>query len=114
MICSKIGISCPHPVTRDQNYVFVMMPFKGFDNVYFTIQTTVQGMKSGNGENFICHRADEKYTTKAIWCKNICSNIRKAKYLIVHTTGKNANVFYELGFSHALETTTAIFLLPLP
>lgn len=110
MLCSKIGSSCPHPVTRDENFVFVMMPFKGFEPVYYTIQTTVQGLKSANGENFICHRADERYTTFSIWCKNICANIRKAKYLIVDTTGKNANVFYELGFAHALETTTAILI----
>jgi tetratricopeptide (TPR) repeat protein len=110
MLCSKIGGQCPHPVSRDENFVFVMMPFKGFENVYLIIQTTVQGMKSANGKNFICLRADEKYTTFSIWCKNICANIRKAKYLIVDTTGKNANVFYELGFSHALETTKAILI----
>ena len=107
MHCSKIGGDCPHPVRQEDNFVFVMMPFKGFDNIYYTIQSAVKGV---GGKNFECMRADEKYTTFAIWCQNICKNIRRAKYLIVDTTGRNPNVFYELGFSHALENTRAILI----
>jgi tetratricopeptide (TPR) repeat protein len=55
-------------------------------------------------------RADERYTNFAIWCKKICANIRQAKYLIVDTSGKNPNVFYELGFAHALENTRTILI----
>jgi tetratricopeptide (TPR) repeat protein len=84
-----------------------MMPFKGFDNIYDAIQLAVEGIE---GKSFKCMRADEKYTNVSIWCKNICRHIRQAKYLIVDTTGKNPNVFYELGFSHALENTKAILI----
>jgi hypothetical protein len=107
MICSKIGSECPHPVVRDNHLVFVMMPFAGFDNVYYAIQTAVEGIE---GKNFRCLRADDKFTTFQIWCRNICKNIRKAKYLVVDTTERNPNVFYELGFSHALESTRAILI----
>jgi tetratricopeptide (TPR) repeat protein len=110
MLCSKIGGACSHPVDQDNKFVFVLMPFnpqESFDNIYFTIQAAVKGIK---GKNFKCERADEKYTNFQIWCKNICKNIRKAKYLIVDTTGRNPNVFYELGFSHALENTKAILI----
>ncbi len=107
MLCSKIGSDCPHQVGQDDNFVFVMMPFTGFDNMYYTIQSAVEGIE---GKDFECMRADEKYTTFAIWCQKICKNIRKAKYLIVDTTGRNPNVFYELGFSHALENTKAILV----
>jgi hypothetical protein len=107
MLCSKIGSECPHPVRQESRFVFVMMPFKGFDNIYDAIQLGVEGIE---GKDFKCMRADEKYTNVSIWCKNICRHIRQAKYLIVDTTGKNPNVFYELGFSHALENTKAILI----
>ena len=107
MLCSKIGSECPHPVRQNNRFVFVMMPFKGFDNIYDAIQLAVEGIE---GKDFKCMRADEKYTNVSIWCKNICRHIRQAKYLIVDTTGRNPNVFYELGFSHALENTKAILI----
>lgn len=107
MLCSKIGSDCPHPVVQDDKFVFVMMPFKSFENIYDSIQLAVEGIE---GKNFECMRADEKFTTFSIWCRNICKNIRKAKYLIVDTSGKNPNVFYELGFSHALENTKAVLI----
>lgn len=107
MLCSKIGSDCPHPVAPDEKLVFVMMPFKGFGNIYDSIQLAVESI---DGKAFKCIRADDTYTTFAIWCKNICRNIRRAKYLVVDTTGRNPNVFYELGFSHALENTKAILI----
>ena len=107
MLCSKIGSECPHPVGQENRLVFVMMPFEGFDNVYAFIQLAVEGIAE---KPFTCMRADDIYTNRSIWCKNICKNIRKAKYLVVDTTGKNPNVFYELGFSHALENTKAILI----
>jgi hypothetical protein len=107
MRCSKIGSKCPYPVGKEDTLVFVMMPFKSFDNVYNAIQLAVNDIQDND---FKCLRADEKYTNVSIWCKNICKNIRRAKYLVVDTTGKNANVFYELGFSHALENTKTILI----
>jgi len=107
VLCSKIGSDCRHLVGQDDRFVFVMMPFKDFDNIYDAIKLAVEGIE---GKPFTCMRADEQYTNFSIWCRNICKNIRKAKYLIVDTTGKNPNVFYELGFSHALENTKAILI----
>ncbi len=107
MFCSKIGGECPHNVILDNKYIFVMMPFKGFNSVYDTIQQAVEGIE---GKEFRCERADDKYTNLSIWCKRICKNIRKAKYVIVDTTGRNPNVFYELGFAHAMYNTKAIII----
>ncbi|MGR3177709.1 MAG: tetratricopeptide repeat protein [Candidatus Anammoxibacter sp.] len=107
MECSKIGGSCPHPVAKDNEYVFVMMPFGDSTNVYDAIKQSVANL---DGKQFKCDRADEQYTNLSIWCRRICTNIRKAKYLIVDTSGSNPNVFYELGFSHALEGTKAIII----
>lgn len=107
MFCSKIGGECHYTVIPDNKYVFVMMPFKGFNSVYDTIRQAVEGIE---GKDFRCERADDKYTNLSIWCKRICKNIRKAKYVIVDTTGRNPNVFYELGFAHARYNTKAIII----
>jgi len=107
VFCSKTGGECPYTVIQDNKYVFVMMPFKGFNSVYDTIQQAVEGIE---GKEFRCERADDKYTNLSIWCKRICMNIRKAKYIIVDTTRRNPNVFYELGFAHAMYNTKAIII----
>ncbi|MHC4477740.1 MAG: tetratricopeptide repeat protein [Planctomycetota bacterium] len=118
MLCSKIGSDCPHPVGTDDNLIFVMMPFTGFTNVYDAIvqavtnvyDAIVQAVQAIDTKQYRLERADTRFTTLSIWCDRICKNIRRAKYLIVDTTGKNANVFYELGFSHAMENTKAIII----
>lgn len=105
--CSKIGRSCPYPMEKHSNYIFVIIPFDGFTSVYDIIKQSATMIKR---KKFVVERADEKYTTQSIWCRRICSNIRKAKYCIVDTTGCNPNVFYELGFAHALNNTKSIII----
>lgn len=105
--CLMTGAKCSHKITQEDDFIFVIMPFKGFDAIYSAIQDAVKGITE---KKFRCYRADEKFSTHAIWCANICANIQKAKYLIVDTTGKNPNVFYELGFSHAQKDTKAILI----
>ncbi len=83
-----------------------MMPFEESKSLYDQIETAVES----TGKDFKCERADDTYTNLSIWCDRICKNIRKSKYLIVDTTDKNPNVFYELGFSHALQNTKAIII----
>ncbi|MHC4260416.1 MAG: tetratricopeptide repeat protein [Planctomycetota bacterium] len=107
MFCSKIGSDCPHPVGTDEKLIFVMMPFDGFTNVYDAI---VQAVEGTDGKQYNLERADTRFTNLSIWCDRICKNIRRAKYLIVDTTGRNPNVFYELGFSHAMQNTKAIII----
>jgi DNA repair exonuclease SbcCD ATPase subunit len=107
MICSKFGGDCPDPA-MDKHLVFVMTPFKReFNNIFDQIKIAVHGIE---GKNFKCLRADDVYTNLSIWCECICKNIRKARYLIVDTTGKSPNVFYELGFSHALNNIKSILI----
>lgn len=83
------------------------MPFKNFDSVYDVIKHAIPRKK---GIKYKVERADEKYTSFSIWCSRICKSIRKAKICIVDTTGKNPNVFYELGFAHGLTKTKTIIL----
>lgn len=106
MFCSKFNIDCPD-IELDSSYIFVMMPFNGFNSVYDTIK---QAIASVPDKKFNYDRADDEYTHHAIWCERICRNIRRAKYCIVDTTGKNPNVYYELGYAHALGNAMSIII----
>ncbi len=106
MFCSKFNSECPD-IELDCSYIFVMMPFTGFNSVYDTIKQAIDNI---TGKKYIYDRADEEYTNQSLWCDRICRNIRKAKYCIVDTTGKNPNVFYELGFAHAIGNPITIII----
>jgi len=48
-----------------------------------------------------CIRADEIIGTGAV-TRDIWGKINRARFIIADLTGKNPNVFYELGVAHAL------------
>ncbi len=106
MYCTRIEGECP-AVEKDDSCVFVLMPFEGFNSIFDAIK---QAIESVPGKRYHCDRADLKYTNKSVWCERICSNIRKAKFCIADTTGKNPNVFYELGFAHSYGKTKTIVI----
>ena len=75
---------------------FVMMPFgEWFDRYYQDIYTPA--IKEAGFEPI---RADELFTTGSV-VEQIWEQIQKAKVLLADLSGKNANVFYELGLAHA-------------
>jgi hypothetical protein len=75
---------------------FVMMPFGAwFDRYYAEIY--VPAIKEAGFEPV---RADELFTTGSV-VEQIWEQIEKAKLLLADLSGKNPNVFYELGLSHA-------------
>jgi hypothetical protein len=76
---------------------FVMMPFVGdwFDRYYKEL--FVPAIKEAGMEAL---RADELFSTGTV-IEQIWEQIGKAKILLADLTGKNANVFYELGLAHA-------------
>ncbi len=86
------------PVARDNRLCFVMMPFKPrrqFDPVYKRIRNAVR--KTG----LRCIRADEVWDTRAV-ILDIWENLRKCRVGVADITGRNANVFYELGMGHTI------------
>lgn len=91
-------------VEIDNVLCFVIMPLaEEFDSVYRgVIEPVVAGLK------LKCLRADEIFTPTPI-IDDICEHIRKARFLIADLTHRNPNVFYELGFAHALDK--AVILL---
>jgi CheY-like chemotaxis protein len=79
-------------------YCFVCMPFKEeFDDVYeLGIKPVVQNL------GFMCERASEIQHNKGI-LETIYDRIDKAHIIIGDMTGQNPNVYYEIGYAHALK-----------
>ena len=72
-----------------------MMPFgQGFTDVYRAIQIAA-------AQNIMeCNRADDIWDNPAI-IDDVAALIDRSSIVVVDCTGKNPNVFYELGLAHA-------------
>jgi hypothetical protein len=80
---------------EDKDLVFVIMPFApGYDTVYQWIETAVtkSGMK--------CLRADKEIFAGGVMDR-VREHIKRAGIIIADLSGRNVNVFYELGLAHA-------------
>ena len=86
-----------------QGAAFVLMPFsKKFDEIYtFGIKEPLisLGLK--------CERADEIQFTGDI-LSQVYKRIRESRVIVADMTGRNPNVFYEVGFAHALGKETVL------
>lgn len=79
-------------------FVFVLMPFnETFDDIYKL------GIKAAcQSEKIYCERVDEQYYEGSM-LDRIYNQIRNADYIIADMSTRNANVFYEVGYAHALQ-----------
>ncbi len=75
---------------------FVMMPFGSWFDRYYK-EVYFPAIKDAGYEPV---RSDDLFQTGSVM-EQIWDQIRKAKVLLAELTGKNANVFYELGLAHA-------------
>jgi hypothetical protein len=75
---------------------FVMMPFGQWMDTYYR-EIYVPAIREAGLEPV---RADELFSTGSV-IEQIWEQISRAKVLLADLTGKNANVFYELGLAHA-------------
>lgn len=78
-------------------FTFVLMPFDStFDDIYkLGIKDTCENL------DVYCERVDEQIFEEKI-LDRIYNQINKADIIVADMTGKNANVFYETGYAHAL------------
>ena len=75
---------------------FVIMPFAPeFDDVYKIIREMVEA------HSFECIRAEERYLIGTIM-DDVNDQIEKADLIVADLTGRNPNVFYEVGYAAAL------------
>lgn len=75
---------------------FVLMPFGGWSDRYYE-ELYKPAIKEAGFEPV---RADDLFHTGSVM-EQIWEQVNNAKVLLAELTGKNANVFYELGLSHA-------------
>lgn len=79
-------------------FAFVLMPFSGdFDDIYrYGIK------KACEEQGAYCERVDEQMFDGTI-LDRIYNQIARADVIVSDMTGRNANVFYETGYAHALK-----------
>jgi hypothetical protein len=88
-------------------HCFVVMPFASeFDKVYSAIKAALQV----EGLDVIPHRADEVVGGGPVMM-DVVRNLAEAELVIVDLTGKNANVFYELGIAHTVRCAESVLLI---
>lgn len=93
----KSSANGSRPATEKRDVCFVIMPFGGWlDDYYGEIYSPAI-----HASGLEAHRADDLYRPSTI-VNDIWSYTKRAKLLLADLTGKNPNVFYELGLAHAL------------
>ncbi len=89
--------------TAPKKFCFVLMPFSDtFADVYSV------GIKEAcENAGAYCERVDEQIFHESI-LDRIYNQIAKADIVIADLTGRNPNVFYEVGYAHALNKLTIL------
>ncbi len=83
-------------MSSERPFCFVIMPFRAeLHYFYLFLKGHVE-----EHHNIACERGDAQILTKPV-LEKIADYIRKADVIIADCTGRNANVFYELGLAHA-------------
>jgi hypothetical protein len=81
---------------QDTDLVSVMMPFTAkFDAVYSALQ------EAASSAGLKCMRADDFWEHHAV-IQDIVNLIARARVVICDCSGRNPNVFYEVGIAHSL------------
>ena len=94
---SKLKLAAEKPTPTAPETCFTIMPFGGwFDDYYVSIYKPAIERAGLNP----C-RADDLYRPSTI-VTDIWHYTQSAKLILADLSGKNANVFYELGLAHAL------------
>ncbi|HEY0051016.1 MAG TPA: nucleoside 2-deoxyribosyltransferase, partial [Pyrinomonadaceae bacterium] len=90
-------------ITTPKTFCFVLMPFsEEFDDVYRI------GIKEAcDKAGAYCERVDEQIFSERI-LDRVYNQIAKADIVIADMTGRNPNVFYEVGYAHALGKLTIL------
>lgn len=91
----------------DIDLCFGIMPFdENFNPVWEAIKATVQE----DPFNISCVRSDEVAEPGCI-IENVLEYIARARLVIADLTGRNPNVFYELGIAHTCKPSSHVVLL---
>lgn len=86
------------PIREFLDTCFILMPYGQWHDKYFK-EIYVSATKEAGFEPV---RADEVFSAGSV-IEQIWNQIRKSKVMLADLTGKNPNVFYELGLAHAIQ-----------
>jgi hypothetical protein len=97
---------------------FVIMPFgnpkidpeqaRKLELIYTQwIKPTIESIKCSNDTFITCHRADKELRPEEI-ITHIIENLVSSDIVIADLSGRNPNVFYELGVRHAVNNNTIL------
>jgi hypothetical protein len=88
-------------------HCFLIMPFADdFNDVHSAIKAALKVDEL----RFTCHRADEA-TGGGLVMTDVLRYLAMAEIVIADLTGKNANVFYELGIAHTVKEVSSVLLI---
>jgi hypothetical protein len=84
----------PENENIESSLVSAMMPFDpSFDAVYATLKQVAESIK------LRCRKADDIWENPAV-IQDVVSLIDRSRVVICDCTGRNPNVFYEIGIAH--------------
>ena len=91
--------------TAPKPFVFVLMPFaEEFNDLYnFGIRQACEDAGA------YCERVDEQHFDGRI-LDRVYNQIATAKFVVAVMSGRNANVFYEVGYAHALNKRVILLM----
>jgi hypothetical protein len=96
----------PEHENIEPSLVSAMMPFHpSFDAVYATLQRTAEA------SNLRCRRADDIWENPAV-IQDVVALIDRSSVVICDCTGRNPNVFYEIGIAHTLGREVILITQP--
>lgn len=85
----------------DPKQVFVIMPFKDKDNIFFAIKDAI------TKSHYRYKRADLEHSNIMIPCK-VCQDIQNSQIIVGDVSDYNPNVFFELGIAFAIGRTVKL------
>lgn len=91
------------PLADDAPTAFVIMPYSAVSDL--TFETVIRPATTAAGYRVV--RADTTLNQRAIM-QDVVTGIQNADVVLADLTGRNANVFYELGLAHALKRPTIL------
>ena len=84
----------------EEDYCFVLMPFAELADVQKVYWDHVKPVLEGRC-GLRCERADDIYDISGVM-QSVWEGINRARLIVADLTGRNPNVFYELGIAHTL------------
>jgi hypothetical protein len=84
----------------ESDYCFVLMPFSDFNDIQSVYENHIKPIIENKCE-LRCERADDIHDISGVM-QSVWESINRARIIIAEMTGKNPNVFYELGIAHTL------------